>query len=95
MVGPVIMQVTYGFDTEREGDAYIQIAERALRAYSAAANAGVYLVDTIPACMIHSPLRLCKFTISCSSEVPPGVVPWGWISSSCKGMEVCRFSLAE
>ncbi|KAH9917357.1 cytochrome P450 [Amylocystis lapponica] len=46
--GAVILSVTYGLDVKPKDDPFIETAERAATALVVSANAGAYLVDSIP-----------------------------------------------
>ncbi|KAH9927368.1 cytochrome P450 [Amylocystis lapponica] len=48
MVGATILRVTYGLDVKPKDDPFIETVERAAYAMGASANAGAYLVDSIP-----------------------------------------------
>ena len=48
MAGRVIMRVAYGIDIQAHDDPYVEIGEKCLQALCAAANAGAFLVDSLP-----------------------------------------------
>lgn len=49
--GAIILKVAYGYTVEpHRQDPFVEIADQALAQFSAATVAGVWLVDTIPAC---------------------------------------------
>lgn len=65
--GAIILKVTYGYTVDpHQQDPLVEIADRALEQFSAAAAAGTWLVDSIPACPSY-PLS----TPCCSSNRSP------------------------
>lgn len=48
LAGNFILTTAYGIDIQGEDDPHVAIAQDAALAFSAAANAGTYLVDTFP-----------------------------------------------
>lgn len=57
MAGRVIMRVAYGIDIQAHDDPYVEIGEKSLQALCAAANAGAFLVDSLPFCALLSMLN--------------------------------------
>jgi hypothetical protein len=48
MAGTIILAAAYGIDVQRSNDPYVEIADRAIRAFSIGARPGAYLVDAVP-----------------------------------------------
>jgi hypothetical protein len=48
MAGTIILAAAYGIDVQPSNDPFVEIAEKAIRAFSIGGRPGAYLVDSIP-----------------------------------------------
>lgn len=90
------MDSTYGITVLPQGDPYVETAEHALSAASAAGNPGSYFVDVLPICECRSTeicfsMRLILILSPTSSKIYSRVVPRGRVSEAGSSMEsVCH-----
>lgn len=66
------MKLTYGYTIEpHKQDPLVQLADKALEQFSAAAVPATWLVDSIPACQLHTThLDLSNLLTACSAISP-------------------------
>lgn len=57
--GAIILKIAYGYTIEpHKEDLLVNISKLALEHFSIAATPGIWLVDIIPACVLHYPFNL-------------------------------------
>lgn len=87
-----IMKLVYDADIQDTNDPYIDIAEKALSAFTIAAQPGAFLVDMIPISKFH----LCQATINRTcirqaivySEVHPCLVSGSLLPEACSAKQI-------
>lgn len=86
--GAIILKLAYGYTIEpHEQDPLVDLADRALVQFSAAAVPGAWLVDTIPACWSRQIPNLPMSTDGTCSTISPRVDARGGFQEDSEKVE--------